>query len=166
MEKIIIIAPHADDELIGCYSILLSGSVSEVLYEGAKAVKEAQQCAEHFKFTPIQLSQGVLYKRMKQGYRFFFPDPYFETHPVHRSIGSIGEFFLREGEDVTFYNTTMTAPYIFELKNTKKMEMLNLLYFDKGNLWKYEHKYFLFEGYTKWIMPATKPTRKEKPNHE
>jgi hypothetical protein len=47
----------------------------------------------------------------------------------------------------------MTAPYIKEVeKPEEKEELLNKVYPDQKDLWKYEKKYVLFEGYCKWIF--------------
>ncbi len=65
----------------------------------------------------------------------------------------MGEQLARNGFDVTFYNTLMNAPYIHECKNSDgKLALLNTVYPDQKSLWEYDHKYFLFEGYTKWIF--------------
>jgi len=85
---------------------------------------------------------------------FYFPSPVDEIHPDHRRLGVMGESMLRNnGLDVIFYTTTMTVSYIHETKNPKgKEELLNNVYPSQSDLWKYEKKYILFEGYNKWIM--------------
>jgi hypothetical protein len=84
---------------------------------------------------------------------FYMPDPIYETHPKHREWGFLGESLARNGFNVVFYNTNMTAPYIYEVQEPdKKEELLNKVYPDQADLWKYEKKYVLFEGYNKWIF--------------
>jgi len=84
---------------------------------------------------------------------FYFPDPVYETHPIHRQYGMMGEQFAREGFDVTFYTTNMNAPYIHESTLVKeKEELLNNVYPSQKSLWEYDKKYILFEGYCKWIF--------------
>ena len=90
---------------------------------------------------------------MKKENTFYFPDPIFETHPCHRAHGAVGESFARGGFDVVFYTTNMTAPYVHEVKNpTLKDAKLSKCYPSQKDLWKYEKKYILFEGYCKWIF--------------
>ena len=82
-----------------------------------------------------------------------FPDPVYENHPLHRQYGMMGESMARQGLDVTFYTTQMNAPYIREVKDSAaKKSLLNTVYFGQSSLWEYDHKYFLFEGYCKWIF--------------
>ena len=81
------------------------------------------------------------------------PDPVYELHPLHRQWGMVGETMARVGFDVIFYSTNMNAPYIHELAVADdKKELLNKVYPDQKSLWEYDHKYFLFEGYNKWIF--------------
>jgi hypothetical protein len=68
--------------------------------------------------------------------------------------GSIGENFLREMKyNVIFYNVNMQAPYIFEVKNKdEKKKLLDDVYSSQSDLWKNDAKYYLFEGYCKWLI--------------
>jgi len=152
MKSTIIIAPHADDEIIGCYNILKTHPVEAVLYGSKIAVKEAEETAKYFEFMPL-FAEVLLRKYIKKKYLFFFPDPYFEAHPEHRAWGGMGERLLRQGEDIIFYSTNMNAPYIHEVSYPEtKHFCLDTHYPEKKSLWEYDHKYFLFEGYNKWIM--------------
>ena len=155
MNKVIIVAPHLDDEVIGCYQILKTGDVYAVLY-GNKNISDMESTkisTKHFDFLAGDVKRD-LGKYSKMGLKFYFPDPYFEFHPDHRRWGAVGEKLLREGENVIFYSTNMNAPYIHEVADPlEKRDCLDTLYPDKKSLWKYDHKYFLFEGYTKWIIP-------------
>jgi hypothetical protein len=149
--KYIIIAPHADDEIIGCYELLATGMVKSVLFPDETALKEAEKSSEHFLFSRGHIEDEDYYKSLEITY--VFPDPYFETHPKHRELGSLGESLLRQHRHVIFYSTTMSAPYIHEVTQPAlKRQCLNKLYPTKKDLWAYEHKFFLFEGYNKWIL--------------
>ncbi len=151
MEKnVVIIAPHADDEIIGCFELLEKGVVQSVLFSTPAALEEAKNLCKYY-----NVETGVY-----QGLRSFtkknillFPDPTHELHPLHRQLGAMGEELLREGYSVIFYSTNMSAPYIKECGNSlKKRGVLDKIYPDKKSLWQFDHKYFLFEGYVKWIM--------------
>lgn len=149
--KYVIVAPHADDEIIGCYELLSSGLVARVLFPNGQALGESALSGEHFLFGRKLIEDEDFYHSLEITY--VFPDPYFEVHPKHRELGSLGESLLRQHRHVIFYNTTMSAPYVHEASQPAfKRECLNKLYPSKKDLWRYQHKYFLFEGYNKWIM--------------
>jgi len=151
MKNFTIIAPHADDEIIGCYELLASGLVKSVLFPDRVTMEEAEASSEHFLFTRGLIEDEDFYRFNERVY--VFPDPYFEAHPKHRELGSLGEALLRQDRHVIFYSTTMSAPYIHEVSQAViKQVCLNKLYPKKAKLWEYEHKYFLFEGYNEWIV--------------
>lgn len=155
----VIVAPHVDDECIGCYGIISDESklVHIVYGESPGMIRKDEALAlkseliniksQHFSchsIPPVFLNPKTT---------FYFPDPYFEIHPLHRQWGAIGESLLRNGLDVIFYSVIMNAPYIFEVKNWfKKREMLDKIYPSQSDLWKSDAKYYLFEGRTKWMV--------------
>ena len=83
---------------------------------------------------------------MKPETIFYFPGPD-ELHPAHRKQAAIGEALARQGLNVIFYTTNMNVKWIKEETfPDKKKEMLDKIYPSQSDLWKYDHKYFLFEG--------------------
>jgi len=149
MKDHVIIAPHADDEIIGCYELLKTGLVKQVFFCSETAVEEAISSSELYDFN----AKHVDYLPMQMSLCYLFPDPTHEFHPLHRHFGQIGEAMVREGYDVIFYTTNMNTPYIHEVeRNELKRFDLERCYSKKKSLWLMDHKYFLFEGYTKWIM--------------
>ena len=150
--KYIIVAPHADDEIIGCYEFLLTGQVDLVLFNTRQAEVEALISSDLFGFRTGSIEDlGEVSERNDR--TFLFPDQTYETHPDHRKLGSLGEDILRAGQPVIFYSTNMLAPYIHEVyAPVNKKSALNTCYNNKRTLWEYDHKYYLFEGYTQWIL--------------
>jgi len=153
--------PHADDEIIGCSTILQTGLVKQIICGTHEVMKE---CNAAHKNLPkkerflCRMTTGFLerlsdFENHKNDI-LFFPDPIYEIHPEHRVWGAVGERLLREkGYNVIFYSINMQAPYVRQVPNfERKKELLNQCYPGKKSLWRYEHKYFLFEGYNKWIM--------------
>jgi len=152
MKKYVIIAPHADDEIIGCHELLYSGMVETVLFSDEEDLFDALRSIDNFGFS-AKLIENWNFSLHSANMIYLFPDPVYETHPDHRGLGFIGEALLRTGQEVIFYTTNMLAPYIHEVSQPHtKRNCLDNLYPTKKDLWKYEHKYFLFEGYTQWIM--------------
>lgn len=161
-KHVTIVAPHPDDEVIGCWEVLKKSRYSSILYVekvSPEREKDSLDISDLFSVCSFGLYKGD-YDRLREDIdkiqsdsKLYFPDPHFETHPAHRAIGAIGEEFLRKGFDVVFYSTNMLAPYIHEVKNPKaKLWDLERLYSSEKSLWEYDHKYFLFEGYCKWIL--------------
>ncbi|MHA1815032.1 MAG: hypothetical protein ACTSX1_03420, partial [Candidatus Heimdallarchaeaceae archaeon] len=149
---LIIIAPHPDDEIIGCYNYLIKPDTYRnkvVFYSGDLDNDRKETVLKLKEETEVkfQLFQNTLPTTfMNPAFTYLFPDPYFETHPMHRSWGNQGESLARQGYNVIFYNTNMNAPYIHEVKDPDaKRKLLEKVYPDQKSLWRYDHKYFLFE---------------------
>ena len=154
---LIIVSPHPDDEIIGAYKYLTLHNVSPiVIYSGeldAERKESALKLKEHINCR-LQLFQMTIPQPFLHNENLYlFPDPSYELHPSHRAWGFMGEQMARGGFDVIFYSTNMNAPYIHEVPEPqKKRELLNKVYPDQKSLWEFDHKYFLFEGYSKWIF--------------
>jgi hypothetical protein len=151
----IIVAPHGDDEIIGCYEILIKERVI-VVYVGNSdddRKRETRNVSDYFDIKAQYYTRQIPPQLLSKENKFYFPDPIYETHPSHRLEGMVGESFARSGFDVTFYSTNMSAPYIHEAKvPSEKEDALNTCYPSQKSLWEYEKKYILFEGYCKWIF--------------
>lgn len=143
----VIVAPHADDELIGCFSLIKDCKV--ILFGSPTALHEGQPVCTAFGIDAGLFRDTDLLDCSQ--YHFYIPDACYELHPLHRMIGHVGQSLYQRGAIVTFYSTNMNAPYIKEIPNPiEKREMLNAFYAEKSDLWKYDHRYFLFEGFNTW----------------
>jgi len=156
-EDLIIIAPHPDDEIIGAYKYLTSKRNKPIIiYSGtldADRKDKALKLKEHVS-CKVQLFQMSVPQPFLQPQNvFLFPDPIYETNPDHRVWGMMGEQLARNGFKVIFYSVNMLAPYIYNVEKPEaKKDLLEKVYPDQQSLWKYEHKYFLFEGYCRWLF--------------
>jgi len=154
-KTIIIVAPHPDDEIIGCFEVV-SNYKTMILYDSDTPQlrrEEAMKLKDKF-----DINMQVFMVSIPQPWLtipnavFFFPDPIYEVHPVHRRWGQVGEMMARAGHNVVFYNTIMNAPYIHEVINFHEKKKALDVFESQKNMWKWDHKYFLFEGYTKWCF--------------
>jgi hypothetical protein len=153
----IIVAPHPDDEIIGCYEILKKGDPCIVIYGGGTSAnrrEEAKKLKECFNNVVGQLFLKEIPSHLiSKENTIYGPDPHFEVNPLHREFGFKCEMFLRAGADVIFYNTIMNAPYIHEIKDPEdKKNCLNIIYPSQKSLWETDYKYFLYEGRVKWLV--------------
>jgi hypothetical protein len=156
-KETIIVAPHPDDEIIGCFEILNDPKIKPViLYSGDTPANRREELLKLRKFTNVQFQvfqNSIPPTLLNRNNTFYFPDPVFETHPKHREWGFIGESLARSGIEVIFYTTNMNAPYIHEVeKSIEKRQLLDKVYKSQSELWRFDHKYFLFEGRVKWIF--------------
>jgi hypothetical protein len=154
----LIVAPHPDDEIIGCYEVINNKENSVVImYSGntdANRRQEALKLRESRENIIAQIYQNSIPSALltEPNITFYFPDPINEIHPLHRAWGSVGEGLARDGKDVIFYTTLMNVPYIHEVNDPTKEDLLNNVYPSQKTLWEYEKKFILFEGRCKWIF--------------
>lgn len=154
-------APHGDDEIIGCYSVLRKckeDAVVPTVYFGEIDDGCARSSSVfQFRFLKFDLSLETADKITWD--TVYAPDPQYDNHPRHQLYGSIAQMAFREGriKKLRLYNTTMLSPYIMELDTWNKegkREALNHCYPGKSSLWQFDHRYFLFEGNVEWLHLA------------
>ena len=155
-QHIAIIAPHPDDEIIGCFEVI-SNYKTMILYDASTPQlrrEEAMKLKDEFDIVAQVFMTNLPPPWMSmKNIIFFFPDPTYETHPLHRQWGIAGEMMARAGQKVIFYNTIMNAPYIHEVDCFHaKRDTLDKYFPSQKNMWTWEHKYYLFEGYKSYIF--------------
>jgi len=150
----VIIAPHCDDEIIGCFEILKT--VECIVYDGSISQSRREEALRLPAEIPNIKMQLFNYSIPPMIYNkentFYFPC-HDDIHPLHRKWAYTGEQMARIGFDVIFYTTNMNTKFIKEVSQPeKKEELLNKVYPSQKSLWEHEKKYVLFEGYCKWIF--------------
>jgi len=157
--KIVIVCAHCDDEIISCYEVIENNNDNPpiIIYMGNQPQNRRDEALKLKEYTNINMQlfcnsiPPILIDPLTT---FYFPSPVDEFHPDHRRLGAMGESMLRTNKlNVIFYSVNMSVPYIHKIAHPdKKEELLNKVYPSQSNLWKYEKKYILFEGHTKWIV--------------
>ena len=153
MEKYTILAPHPDDELIGCYTLLSSRLVHKVYYfDGEDRKEEAENCSRifgSFDYEFIKPAEAIEKLSGNVEGILLMPDPS-ERHPLHKKVSQIGLMVVEQLKiNYGFYSTEMTASYVWELDEKLKWEKkkcLELCYPSQRSLWENDWRYWLFEG--------------------
>ena len=173
--QLVILAPHPDDELIGCLEqielartrgwlpsvVLLPGITTKPGWYVDKNDASEPTNTNPLGLIPVVGDACAAYLEGNEGQweqiQYLFPDPAFETHPEHRRWGAVGERLLRTGASVWFYSVNMQAPYVREVRRPHwKRTCLQWYYPSASSLWQYDHRYFLFEGQCLWLLPQWK----------
>jgi len=146
--SITIIAPHPDDELIGCLSLIETGRVDTVVYldvpneirrQEARTVCHAFSL--HYKEMRIEdiLCQGL----GPTSDNLLLLPSLLDGHILHRRAHMLGE----DKPLVGYYSTRMQDGWVREVYNPEaKRKVLDYYYPSQSSLWQYDHRYFLFEG--------------------
>ena len=82
MKSKIIIAPHPDDEIIGCYEQLKSKGNLVIIYSGdtlPERREKALKLKEHIELTHQLFLQSVPQTFLDPKNQFYFPDPIYES---------------------------------------------------------------------------------------
>lgn len=162
----IIIAPHVDDEVIGCYEPLRVGTISHVYYMSeVDKVREREAYASCSTFgctahTPEEVGNVASYLRqhtwftlvlnkVSKGTELVYLPSAFDTHPMHKYVNA----FFRSSIDpwrLRFYSVDMNVPGI-QMSKYKDIKQRDLyaLFPSQMKLFEQDSKYFLFESVTR-----------------
>lgn len=148
----ILLAPHCDDELIGCHLSIKRGIIDLVVYVDPPVgrLKFADIAGKELGFSVGTVDFKDLHTFLErwndlENHIIFVPDVA-DNHPRHKAVNLMGRM---SGCRLGYYSTDMNTGYTKELSNKdkkEKREMLNRYYPDQKSLWENNWKYFLFEG--------------------
>ena len=166
----LILAPHIDDEVIGCFELLKYNvdACVDIIYfyditderkEAIPRLKNRFRLVNNVFFNneTITFTLNNVEDYLEKYDRIFCPDPIFETHPDHKELGNLGTYIFKNYDwfnGIIFYTVNMQAPYVRKLNEEEiedKRNSLNEIYPDQKSLWESDYKYFLFEGSCKWL---------------
>lgn len=146
----VILAPHADDELIGCWSLLTSGLIHTVIYFyelDRVRRQEAINCAATYNFLPL-FAADFNVQQWVASYKtdtFYLPN-FHDSHPDHKQINRD----YRTLPSVRYYSVDLdnaaNKAVFSPTDQCQKRFALDSLYPSQRELWNVNHSYFLFEA--------------------
>ena len=173
----IILAPHPDDEVIGCFSVLnknlnenIKNNIDYVVYfltGNDTRHAEAIKCSKHFKFKPIFVTPSTMFDN-EELYKLYENDKintlYIpsikDRHPLHKQVNKISNTI--NAEKKVYYTIDKNIDYdVLGRRRIKmKRDILNKIYKSQHKLWAHDEKYILFEGfrehdYETWVYIKT-----------
>ena len=153
-QRTIILAPHPDDELIGCFSLLSNHQIDYVAYfneltEERRA--EVKMCAAYYGFEPlfiedVQPDALAYLESLMVGARVYLP-AITDGHPAHKALNA--KYRARPGIGETqFYQVDMGRGKVILNEETRaiKRKALDVFYPSQRQLWDTDASYYLFEN--------------------
>lgn len=143
----VILAPHIDDEFIGCYRLLCEHKIKKVIYFfdlTEERIKEAKFVSENYKFEPIFCNDiENLNSHISDSDVLLVPNIK-DNHIHHKKINMIAKKLKNKK---LYYSADMNTKFDVlseSIKNCKK-DLLTYYYPSQEKLFENE-KYFLFES--------------------
>lgn len=147
-KRVLILAPHADDELIGCWSVLTNPENLVDIYYFYDLTKERVQESRTLReYLPTihntTWTYGVLDDTIRSDlYSEIYVPSRRDGHEAHKKISVHYRMYATH-----FYSVDMhDAHYLGDEEAGKKKDLLNLVYPSQRALWETNAKYYLFES--------------------
>ncbi|MEM5866361.1 MAG: hypothetical protein QXG39_00375 [Candidatus Aenigmatarchaeota archaeon] len=149
-ELFVVLSPHTDDAVIGCWELIKNGKVRAIIYCNTEKeeVKELEKFCEDYGIQlfilPDKNDLNFVKKTLDD-----FPEHILllpssnDFHPIHKFYSSWQYCFDRCG----FYSVDMNVDWIRKINSFEnKKKVLDRYFKTKKDLWKNNAKYYLFEG--------------------
>jgi len=151
MKDIIIVSPHPDDFLIGCYELVEKYPVKNVVFL-TQYNKQADAATEYFGIAPIFTFSRFLPRFLYElGPEVIFSPSLKDQplHPLHQEATWLVKLWGKNKKVLVVEYTVHKVGELFLVKNwEKKRELLDRFFPTESSLWKHEWKYFLYEGWS------------------
>lgn len=164
MERVLIVAPHVDDELIGCYSVLQDKNIEiDIIWcfdLTAERRMEAIRMAKEFSITPhfIEYFRETAIISVIENNNFdrVYVPSIRDWHPEHKLVNRLTRLHATH-----FYSVDMVnGKVLSENDRRNKLSQLNTYFPSQKTLWENNGLYYLFESihtsditkYRKWTM--------------
>ena len=159
----VIFAPHVDDEMIGCWSILAEKLVDKVYYFydlDPHRIDEAWGAADTFGFEPVFINYEKTDSEWNDCIREDIKDKILlipsikDAHPDHKEVNAYGKRFNVEKR---FYSVDMNHKTELLSENSRfaKRGNLDVCYPSQKSLWATDAKYYLFESIQRYDSRKT-----------
>ena len=140
----IILAPHVDDEIIGCYTLLKNELIDKVIYfydldDVRKA--EALKIAELFEH---EVSFKGYEEKIDIHDTLYIPSK-FDYHPHHWKVYQYGRDLPNRNSWCYSVEKNLHCDLLSVRDSTYKLKALDSLIPTQRDLWRYNAKYILFE---------------------
>jgi hypothetical protein len=146
----IILAPHVDDEVIGCYEFLNSNCITQVYYFfdlTSKRRREAYACGDHFGFA-VNFVEN--YDTFADNFNYFIPPSSTiivpninDHHPQHKLLNKLAK--IKHDGDIWYYSVDMNILCEPIHNPKKKHDTLNRLFPSQKKYFKTHEECYLFE---------------------
>jgi hypothetical protein len=151
--KTVIFAPHIDDEMIGCHSLLVKGEVTEVYYffeYFENRVNEALKTSDQFGFATRCVLDLVKFENAFHS--LFDPDDIIfvprikDHHPDHQTVNHMAK---RHHSNLLFYSVDMNdGPNTYTESDVKKNDLYQF-YPSQKDYFDHHPQCYLFEHISK-----------------
>lgn len=161
-EKGWIIAPHPDDDLIGCYKQIKAERIKGVAYyslESEEREAEAKKFCRSFnlryKAFDRDMDAFIRWAAAEALTPLYLPSPN-DRHAAHRLLFYVTldmrkDFRLSPTYVYSVYMDDFFATPLSEDDALQKRNVLNAFYASQSSLWQHDHRYFLFEGMVRLV---------------
>jgi hypothetical protein len=150
-KEFVILAPHPDDELIGCYKFLKNDLVKRVYYFfdcTPARQEEALKCAKMYGFEPIFTTiSDFAMEKIEDHYTILAPNIN-DNHPHHKMVNYTAK---RRSNRKMYYSVDMNVPFeiLSKYDSKTKKSHLEVIYMTQPYAYTTE-KFYLFES----ILPT------------